>query len=76
MTGNASELVNDWYSPDYYQNSPEHNPQGPRTGQYKSMRDLYGGKRFVTTRGKFEDQNKHRSSFGFRCALQQTAVAW
>jgi len=29
------EWVSDWYSEDYYLNSPEHNPQGPeRTGAY------------------------------------------
>ena len=72
MTGNTSEVVNDWYSPDYYKSSPEYNPQGPETGKIKSRRDLRGDKRFVTTRGYFESQTKHMSSFGFRCSLQQS----
>jgi sulfatase modifying factor 1 len=29
----ASEWVNDWYAPDYYKNSPPHNPKGPVVGQ-------------------------------------------
>jgi sulfatase modifying factor 1 len=29
----ASEWVNDWYDPDYYQSSPERNPQGPVQGK-------------------------------------------
>jgi len=33
MSGNAVEWVLDNYQPDYYQRSPEHNPQGPETGQ-------------------------------------------
>lgn len=29
MTGNGFEWVKDWYSENYYKNSPEKNPQGP-----------------------------------------------
>ncbi|MCK6265869.1 formylglycine-generating enzyme family protein [Vibrio sp. ZSDE26] len=42
MTNQTSEWINDWYSPDYYSNSPEHNPQGPKTGTKKVMRDGAG----------------------------------
>ncbi len=31
LQSNASEWVNDWYDDKYYQNSPEHDPQGPDT---------------------------------------------
>ncbi|AMQ90285.1 formylglycine-generating enzyme family protein [Marinobacter sp. LQ44] len=33
MTGNAAEWVNDYYAPDYYQNSERMNPQGPESGE-------------------------------------------
>ncbi len=29
----ATEWVNDWYDPDYYKHSPEHNPRGPEIGK-------------------------------------------
>ena len=76
MTGNASELVNDWFSKDYYKHSPEFNPQGPEIGTKKVYRDIRGGKRFVSSRGVFEDQPEYYSSYGFRCVLQQTSAAW
>ncbi|KZM43646.1 hypothetical protein OA92_08115 [Marinomonas sp. SBI22] len=71
MTGNASEVVNDWYSPNYYKISPKNDPQGPKIGTQKSLRDLIGDFRFVTSRGSFSDQPEYYVSYGFRCALQQ-----
>ncbi|CAJ0569356.1 unnamed protein product, partial [Mesorhabditis spiculigera] len=38
MGANAVSWVNDWYSLDYYQNSPVDNPQGPATGSEKVRR--------------------------------------
>jgi formylglycine-generating enzyme required for sulfatase activity len=32
MSGNVKEWCNDWYSVDYYANSPSKNPAGPTTG--------------------------------------------
>ncbi|WP_251813147.1 formylglycine-generating enzyme family protein, partial [Alkalimarinus sediminis] len=38
MSGNVAEYVKDWYAEDYYQHSPELNPQGPTTGVKKVIR--------------------------------------
>ncbi|GIW23240.1 MAG: hypothetical protein KatS3mg068_2247 [Candidatus Sericytochromatia bacterium] len=38
MSGNAYEWVNDWYSKDYYSNSPLENPKGPNFGGTKVLR--------------------------------------
>mgnify|MGYP006277158145 CR=1 FL=1 len=38
MSGNAWEWCYDWYSSDYYNNSPESNPQGPDSGTKRVLR--------------------------------------
>jgi len=38
MSGNAREWVQDWYDPDYYQNAPTTNPQGPDKGIVRVIR--------------------------------------
>jgi sulfatase modifying factor 1 len=35
---NVHEWCGDWYDPNYYASSPEHNPQGPEHGQRKASR--------------------------------------
>ena len=38
LTSNSAEWINDWYSKNYYQESPALNPQGPETGDTKVIR--------------------------------------
>jgi formylglycine-generating enzyme required for sulfatase activity len=71
MAGNVAELVADWFDEGYYQRSPERNPRGPDSGQYRVLRG-----------GSWDDfplnlRTSHRFSYspvnrnhhvGFRCA--------
>jgi len=72
MAGNAREWVSDWYDPEYYQDAPDRNPQGPdKKGVVRSIRggSWHSPASDLTTtargRGGFALQTH---GTGFRCA--------
>ncbi len=72
MSGNVRQWMSDWYQRNYYSISPYKNPQGPDSGQYKSLRG-----------GAFDDDSQEVETFyrayheptsagqdrGFRCVM-------
>ena len=70
MSGNVPEWVSDFYSAEYYSQSPYENPTGPEVGSFKLVR---GGAWFeggLTTRCSFRyayDAERPGFSFGTRC---------
>ena len=79
IAGNVIEWTSDWFSEDYYKDSPYKNPQGPQEG---SMRTYRGGTFLchfpydVRTTDRYEwfpdDRFEH---YGFRCASSTMPVS-
>ena len=74
MYGNVSEWCNDWYSGDYYKQSPQQDPKGPLTGKERVLR---GGawnssarscrSAYRTSDPSINDTCLSKDSIGFRC---------
>ncbi|HMD31038.1 MAG TPA: SUMF1/EgtB/PvdO family nonheme iron enzyme [Candidatus Acidoferrales bacterium] len=73
VLGNAAEWVNDWFAPNYYQNSPAQDPSGPSSGQTRVRRGAawFGNVNFVRFSSRIGTNPEERTiNNGFRCVLQ------
>jgi formylglycine-generating enzyme required for sulfatase activity len=75
--GNVWEWVQDWYSLTYYSHSPESDPQGPDSGEYRlarggSWRGVVRGQARVSSRYMLKP-NVRSIVVGFRCVRERGA---
>ncbi|MEW5938994.1 MAG: SUMF1/EgtB/PvdO family nonheme iron enzyme, partial [Chloroflexota bacterium] len=74
LAGNVYEWVMDWYDPNYYANSPSHNPQGPSDGIAKVLRggSWYFDEDFARATYRYRQDRYYYFSFtGFRCVQSE-----
>lgn len=68
ILGNANEWCNDWSDDNYYKNSPEKNPRGPKKGEYKTKRGgAYNSDDAIPTNRSYSMPSNKSKVTGFRC---------
>ena len=75
MSGNIAEYVKDWYSEDYYQHTPAHNPQGPKAGVTKVIRggSVASSSRFNLVINRDSVEPDKADYVGLRCVINNPA---
>ena len=76
VLGDVWEWVNDWYAPNYYQNSPSQDPTGPASGQVRVLRggSFVGDSSYDRVSSRGRNDPTYRVGFvGFRC-VRETVV--
>ena len=74
MAGNVWEYFEDYYDPNFYENSPYENPTGPETGEFLSYRGgafTWVGNPTVSIRHPARPLSSTYFNIGFRCAYDQ-----
>ena len=73
VSGNVWEWTQDWYREDYYQNSPNSDPRGPRKGELRVTRGgswKSGTASVLRLSGRYGRQPEERTEgIGFRCVV-------
>ena len=70
MAGNLQEWVADWYSDNYYQDSPSSNPLGPASGELRVLKSSHWSMVESGAAGRWgwEPDDIGKGTFGVRCA--------
>ena len=71
MAGNVYEWVSDWYTENYYENSPYENPTGPDGNLQKVVRggDFLGQSVAIRASNRYWSYPYRNDFDGFRCAM-------